>query len=105
MYLFELFGESLDEHMAWGRVGNRIVRKYRCTIGPRKGRAVNKPGDCFKSPDVKRRIALKMTKAKLSKRMARRRKKTLRTNPASKRVQMLNKASRRKKKKKGKKKR
>lgn len=96
-YRNQIFEGELDEHMAWGRKGSTIVRKYRCTIGPRKGKAVNKPGDCFKAPDVKKRIQLRMTKAKLGKRMARKRKKTMRTNPASKRVQKLNKTCSRKK--------
>ena len=90
--------DFFNEHMAWGRQGNKIIRKYRCTIGPRKNRAVNKPGDCFKAPDIKKRIALRKTKAKLGSRMARKRKKTMRSNPISKRVQSLNKPNKRKKK-------
>ena len=46
------------------------------------------------APDIKKRIKLKMTKARLGARMARKAKKTKRVNPASKRVAALNKASR-----------
>jgi hypothetical protein len=50
---------------------------------------------CFAAPDIKKKIAFKRTKARLGKRMARKAKKTKRINPASRRVQALNKARRR----------
>jgi len=86
--------DNFDEGMAWARRGMKVVRKYRCTSGPRKYRIVSKPAQCFAAPDIKKRIKLKMTKAKLGARMARIRKKTLRINPASKRVAALNKKAR-----------
>jgi len=82
---------SLDEGMAWGRSGNKVVKKFRCTGGPRNGRVVSKPAQCFAPPDIKKRMTLKRTKAKMGKKMARKRKKTMRTNAASKRVQAMNK--------------
>jgi hypothetical protein len=45
---------------------------------------------CFAAPDIKKRMAFKKTKARLGARMARKAKKTKRINPASKRVQALN---------------
>jgi len=92
MYLEELF--NIDEtKMAWQRRGTKLVRKYRCTGGRRKGRIVAKPAQCFAAPDVKKRFKLRMTKAKLGARIARKSARTKRTNPASIMKQRLNKAS------------
>jgi hypothetical protein len=98
MLLSELFEENdvVDEAMAWAKSGNKVVRKYRCTSGPRKGRVVSSPGQCFAAPDIKKRTKLRMTKAKLGKRMTRKSKKSKRTNPTSRRVQALNKSTSRK---------
>lgn len=85
---------GLEEGMAWAKSGNKVVRKFRCSGGPRHGRIVSKPAQCFAPPDIKKRHRLKITKAKLGKRMARKSKKTKRVNPASKRVQAMNKRSR-----------
>ena len=30
----------------WGRKKGKVVRKYRCTTGPRKGRQVASPSTC-----------------------------------------------------------
>jgi len=83
--------KQLDEKMAWGRKGNKVVRKFRCMSGRKKGKTVNKPGDCYKPVDMKKRATFKKTKARMGKRMARKAKKTKRINPASKRVKALNK--------------
>ena len=92
MYLEELF--TLDEtKMEWQRSGKKLVRKYRCTGGRRKGRIVAKPAQCFAAPDVKKRFRLRMPKAKLGARIARKSARTKRTNPASIMKQKLNKAS------------
>jgi len=82
---------SVDEGMAWAKSGNKVVRKFRCTGGPRHGRVVSKPAQCFAPPDIKKRMKLKQTRAAKGAKMARKRKKTMRTNAASKRVQALNK--------------
>lgn len=87
--------ESLEEKQVWARRGKQVVRKFRCTSGPRKGRIVAKMSQCFAAPDVKKRATLKRTKARMGKKMARKARKTKRINPASRRVQALNKASRR----------
>ena len=60
----------------------------------RKSRVVSSPAQCFAAPDLKKRIKMKLTRARLGSRMARKAKKTKRINPASKRVAALNKASR-----------
>jgi hypothetical protein len=49
---------------------------------------------CFAAPDLAKSRRLKVTKARLGKRIARKTKRTMRVNPASRRVQALNKASR-----------
>ena len=88
MQLRELF--DITEKMAWAKRGNKVVRKFRCTTGPRKGRIVSDLGQCFAAPDVKKRARLKLTKARLGAKMARKAKKTKRVSPASKRVKALN---------------
>lgn len=90
MYLEELYNIA-ETKMAWQRQGNKLVRKYRCTAGRRKGRIVSKPAQCFAAPDIKKRFRLKMTKAKLGARIARKAARTKRTNPASIMKQRLNK--------------
>jgi len=85
---------EITEGMAWAKRGNKVVRKFRCTSGRRKGRIVAKPAQCFAAPDMKKRIKLKMTKMRLGSRMARKAKRSKKVNPASKRVAALNKASR-----------
>ena len=85
---------ELTEGMAWAKRGTKVVRKFRCTSGRRKSRIVSSPAQCFAAPDLKKRIKMKMTRARLGARMARKAKKTKRVNPASKRVAALNKASR-----------
>ena len=88
--------DDLDEGPTWARSGKKVVRKYRCTAGPRKNRIVSKLQQCFAAPNVKKRMALKRIKARLGSRIARKAKRTKRINPASIRVQRLNKATSRK---------
>jgi hypothetical protein len=93
MNLRELFtdiNDDLYERQVWGKSGNKVVRKFRCTSGPRKGRAVAQMAQCFAAPDIKKRVKLKLTKARLGAKMARKAKKTKRVNPASVRVKALN---------------
>lgn len=92
MLLREFFisEENLDEKQVWARSGKKVVRKYRCTSGSRKGRTVSKISQCFAAPDIKKRFQLKKTKARLGKRLARKARRTKRINPASRRVQSLN---------------
>jgi hypothetical protein len=89
MRLRELTAD-LSEKQVWAKKGSKVVRKYRCTSGPRKGRTVTNVSQCFAPPDVKARNKLKLTKARLGSKMTRKAKKTKRVNPASKRVKSLN---------------
>lgn len=83
----------LSEKQIWARSGKKVVRKYRCSTGQRKGRIVSKIGQCFAAPNIKAKIRMKKTRARLGSRMARKARRTKRVNPASIRVQKLNKAS------------
>lgn len=94
MLLREMFEQPLDEKQVWARSGQKVVRKYRCSGGSRKGRIVAKIQQCFAAPDFKKRAVLKRTKSRLGVRMARKAKRTKRVNPASRRVQAMNKARR-----------
>jgi hypothetical protein len=82
--------DDLEEGQTWARSGKKVVRKYRCTSGPRRNRIVAKMSQCFAAPDPKKRMQMKKTRARLGSRMMRKAKKTKRINPASKRVQALN---------------
>ena len=91
MFIREL--TDINEKQVWGRTGNKMVRKYRCTSGSRKGRVVSKIGGCYSAIDTKKRAKLKLTRARLANRMVKRSKRTKRLNPVSKRLQSLNKTS------------
>ena len=86
----------INEKQVWARSGKKVVRKYRCQSGRRKGRVVATMNQCFAAPDIKKSKVLKVTKARLGPRLAKKIKRTKRINPASKRVQALNKQGRRK---------
>ena len=92
MFIREIFEtNSLDEKQVWARSGKKVVRKYRCTSGRRKGRVVSNMAQCFAAPDIKKRTKFKQTRAKFAPKMARKARRTKKYNPASKRVQALNK--------------
>lgn len=85
---------SLDEKMVWARRGKEVVRKYRCLGGRRHGRIVAKAAQCYAAPDAAKRARFKVMKARLGSRLAKKSKRTKRVNPASRRVQQLNKQGR-----------
>ena len=82
--------EVMEAKMVWAKRGSKIVRKVRCTSGPRKGRVVSSASQCSKPINLKKRMTLKKTRARMGKRMARRAARTKRRNPVSKRVARLN---------------
>lgn len=90
MLLREIISTEITEAMAWAKRGAKVVRKFRCTMGPRKGRIVADLGQCTAAPDVAKRHKLKITKARLGARMARKARRTKRVNPASIRTRKLN---------------
>ena len=89
--------DEIDEGLTWARKGIVVVRKYRCVGGVRLGRIVSVPGQCYARIDPKKRANIKRMKARLGKRLIRKTKRTKRTNPASRRVQAMNKSTRRRK--------
>lgn len=93
MLLRELFDQVIEKQV-WARSGKKIVRKYRCTGGSRKGRTVSKMSQCFAAPNIKKKIKMKQTRARLGNKMVRKARRTKRMNPTSKRVQSLNRRSR-----------
>ena len=88
--------QVLDERQVWARTGQKVVRKFRCTSGPRKGRVVKSASQCFSAPDIKKRAQLQRTKARLGKKITRKAKRTKRVSPASRKIQALNRATKRK---------
>ena len=92
MNLEELDNSSVVEaQLVWARKGNQLTRKYRCVVGQRAGRLVSKPGQCSAPINLKARLTLKRTKARMGKRMAKKAQRTKRFNPASKALKRLNK--------------
>jgi hypothetical protein len=85
----------LDEKQVWARTGKKIVRKYRCAGGRRNGRVVSSMSQCYAAPNLKRSLQLKKTKARRGNQMMRKARRTKKLNPASKRIQTLNKSKRR----------
>ena len=81
----------VDEGIAWKRRGNKVVKQFRCTSGQRKGRIVASPSQCFKPIDIKRRLTLRKTKAKLGKRASRKSARTKKFNPVARRAKAMNK--------------
>lgn len=88
--LLREFTLILNEKQVWAKSGQKLVRKYRCTSGRRKGRVVAQMSQCFAAPDLQKSIRFKKTKARLGARMAKRAKRTKKVNPVSKRVKALN---------------
>jgi hypothetical protein len=65
--------------------------RFRCPSGPRKGRVVSKPSDCFKAPDPAKASKMRLTRRRTGIRQARKARRTKQINPFSKLVKQLNK--------------
>ena len=85
----------IEAQLVWARKGKNVSRKFRCAFGQRRGRLVANPSQCSAPIDIKKRLTLKKTKARMGKRMARKAQRTKKFNPASKAVQRLNKVGKR----------
>lgn len=83
-------GFVAEASQVWAKSGNKIVKKYRCTSGTRKGRIVSNPKQCSAAVNIKARQNMKKLKAKLGKKMARKAKRTKKNNPVSRQVRRLN---------------
>jgi len=55
--------ELFETNVALKKSGNKIVQKYRCTSGPRKGRVMSSPAACNAPYRAKAAAKLKATKA------------------------------------------
>lgn len=55
--------ELFETNIAMKRSGNKVVQKYRCTAGPRKGRVMSSPSACNAPYKAKSAAKLKATKA------------------------------------------
>lgn len=86
--------QVMEAKMVWAKRGNKIVRKVRCTSGPRKGRLVATSSQCSKAINLKKRFTLKKTRSKMGKRMARKAARTRKRNPVSRRVAAMNRRGR-----------
>ena len=96
MKIEELLEDIVVEgRMVWRKMGNTIKRAVRCTSGRRKGRVVANAAQCSKPIDIKKRMTLRRTKARIVKRIAFKARRTKRTNPASRRLRTLNRPVRR----------
>lgn len=82
----------VEAQLVWARKGNSVSRKFRCSIGHRAGRLVSSMAQCGAPIDVKKQLVLKKTKAAKGRKMAIKAQRTKKMNPASKAVQILNKA-------------
>jgi len=82
--------EEVIEGVAWKRQGGKVVRKYRCTFGPRKGRVMSSPAACNAPYKAKAAQTLKRTKAVKGKSVAFQSTKTKRVSPNSRRAKRYN---------------
>jgi hypothetical protein len=91
MRLEDITEDTITEaRMVWRRSGSKIKRAVRCTSGRRKGRVVSSPAQCSAPINMKKRMTLKKTKARMGKRLSRKSQRTKRLNPASRRLRTLN---------------
>jgi hypothetical protein len=94
-FLNESYNTVMSEaKVVFARRGRAVTKKFRCTVGPRKGRTVANMSQCSAPIDLKKRFVLKKTKASQGSRMSRKAQRTKRINPASKIAAKLNKARR-----------
>lgn len=92
-FLNESYNSVLSEaKIVFARRGKTITKKFRCTVGPRKGRTVANASQCSSPIDLKKRFVLRKTKAAMGSRMSKKAQRTKRTNPASKIAAKMNKA-------------
>lgn len=86
----------------WGRNKKGLVRRYRCTDGPKKGRVVAKPSTCATGTSQSRSQTLKRTRRTKGKAQALKRSITMK-RPTTKRIQSINRSVRPRNRNRGKK--
>tara|TARA_B100000809_G_scaffold210584_1_gene213950 strand:+ start:19 stop:306 length:288 start_codon:yes stop_codon:yes gene_type:complete len=93
MFLNESYNTIISEaKVIFRKRGNKVVRAFRCTVGPRKGRPVASPMQCAAPINLKKRFVLRRTRAQKGARMMKKAQRTKRLSPASRIVARLNKA-------------
>jgi hypothetical protein len=90
MFIREIYEEVVEATTIFGKSGNKMTRKYRCTSGPRKGRIVAKASTCTAPMNVKKSAKMKATRRAKKSIQAVRASRTKRTNPISRRVSQVN---------------
>jgi hypothetical protein len=80
----------------WGRTKGKVVRKYRCTSGSRKGRIVAKPSTCNAPKRVKSSINIKKAKSRKASAMKVKGARTRNIYGQSRRVTRMNKPNNKK---------
>jgi len=93
MIISEILTEGALQIM--GRKGSKLVRKYRCTSGSRKGRIVADPATCNKPKRVKSSINIKKAKARRGSAMKIASARTKRARGSTQRLTRINKKGRR----------
>ena len=88
-----IISEIVDEGAVqiFGMKKGKVVRKYRCTSGQKKGRIVAKPTTCSAPIRVSSRIAIKKAKARRSPLIKIKSRFTKRMSPNTRRLTRLNK--------------
>ena len=76
----------------FGRRSGKVVRKYRCTSGQKKGRIVAKPQTCTTPIKVGRSVGSKKAKSRKSALIKIKSRLSKRVNPRSKLITKLNKS-------------
>lgn len=79
----------------FGKTAGKVVRKFRCTSGSRKGRIVAKPATCTAPKNVKAMTTMKKTRRSKGATVNIKSNRTKRTSPASVKLGRLNTGSRR----------
>ena len=74
----------------FGRKKGKVVRKYRCTSGQKKGRIVAKPQTCNSPIRASSRSSIKIAKARRSPLIKIKSRYTKRMSPTSQRIRRLN---------------
>lgn len=80
---------------AFARSGNKVVKKYRCTSGPRKGRVVAKAGTCNAPKKIKQSQSMTRTRMRKGAQMKSKSRITKKTSSASIRTRRSNRSRRR----------
>ena len=89
MLIKEVIGEGTPQ--IYGKHKNQLKRRYRCAMGPRKGRIVADPATCTAPINIGKRMQMRATRAKRATMMGKLSQYTKKYNPTSKIVKKLNK--------------